>query len=213
MMPLEIIPMVLGAIENNTYLIADTESGLAAVVDPSFDIQPTADEILRRGWTLDAIWLTHAHFDHIAGVSSLLAALDSAAPVALHSADLPLYHNGGGASIFGFSLGPLPEPTVLLKHDQTISLGDHHLRVLHTPGHTPGHVVLYSSEEKSLFCGDLIFFLVIGRTDLPGGNYAHLEASIRSQVYVLPPETRLLSGHGAETTVGDEKKNNPFVSA
>ena len=76
-MPLEIIPMVLGAIENNTYLIADTKSGLAAVVDPSFDIQPAADEILRRGLTLDAIWLTHAHFDHIAGVSSLLAALDS----------------------------------------------------------------------------------------------------------------------------------------
>ena len=156
-MPLEIIPMVLGAIENNTYLIADTESGLAAVVDPSFDIQPAADEILRRGWTLDAIWLTHAHFDHIAGVSSLLAALDSAAPVALHSADLPLYHGGGGASIFGFSLGPLPEPTVLLKHDQTISLGDHHLRVLHTPGHTPGHVALYSAEVKSVFCGDLDF--------------------------------------------------------
>jgi hydroxyacylglutathione hydrolase len=209
-MPLEIIPLVLGAIENNTYLIADGETGLTAVVDPSFDIQPAADVILQHGWTLDAIWLTHAHFDHIAGVSTLLQALGSPAPVALHPADLPLYHGGGGASIFGFNLGPLPEPSLLLKHELSIFIGSHPLRVLHTPGHTPGHVAFYSSEEKSLFCGDLIFYRGIGRTDLPGGNYRQLEESIRSQVYVLPTDTRLLSGHGPETTVGDEMKNNPF---
>ena len=114
-MPLEIISLILGAIENNTYLLADTETGLSAVVDPSFDIQPAAEEIRRRGWTLDAIWLTHAHFDHIAGVSSLLQLLGSAAPIALHPADLPLYHGGGGASIFGFELDPLPKPALLLS--------------------------------------------------------------------------------------------------
>lgn len=211
-MTLEIITLVLGAIENNTYLIADSETGSAAVIDPSFDIQPVADEILQRGWTLEAIWLTHAHFDHIAGVSSLLQSLGSDATIALHPDDLLLYHNGGGAGMFGFSLASLPEPSVLLKHNQTISIGGHNLRILHTPGHTPGHVAFYSVEGNCLFCGDLIFYHGIGRTDLPGGNIIHLEASIRSQVFVLPSDTRLLSGHGPETTVGDEIMNNPFVS-
>lgn len=212
-MPLEIIPFFLGAIENNTYLVAEPLSGSAAVVDPSFDIQPVADEIRRRGWSLTAIWLTHAHFDHIAGVGDLLHALGSTAPVALHPADLPLYHNGGGARLFGFTLSQLPEPKIFLAHDQHILLGAHSLQVRHTPGHTAGHVIFYSADENAAFCGDLIFYHGIGRTDLPGGNYANLEKSIRSQVYVLPPATRLLSGHGPETTVGEESRHNPFVSA
>ncbi len=210
-MPLEIVSLALGPMENNTYLIADTETREAVVVDPSFDSQIVLEEAKRRNWKLTAIWLTHAHFDHIAGVKLLSEAFQPRLPVGLHPDELPLWKQGGGGRIFGMHVDPGPEPALHFEHEQTLCLGKHEIEVRHTPGHTPGHVIFYSSEAGVVLCGDLIFYHSVGRTDLPGGNLEDLLQSIHTQILTLPPTTRLLSGHGLETTVEEEKKENPFL--
>jgi hydroxyacylglutathione hydrolase len=109
-------------------------------------------------------------------------------------------------------IDPGPEPTIDLYHDQILHLGSNRLEVRHAPGHTRGHVMFYCQADQVLFCGDVIFQGSIGRTDLPGGDYETLIQSIRSQVLNLPDDTRLLSGHGPETTVGVERRYNPFFT-
>jgi glyoxylase-like metal-dependent hydrolase (beta-lactamase superfamily II) len=131
--------------------------------------------------------------------------------VALHPNDHVLWRAGGGGTLFGFDIDPGPEPTIDLVHGQILKLGSYEFEVRFTPGHTTGHCVLYVPSEKVCFCGDLIFNSSVGRTDLPGGNWETLVKSIREQIFTMPDDTRLLSGHGPETTVGDEKRNNPFV--
>lgn len=210
-MALEILTLPLGPMENNTYLIADSETGQAVAVDPSFDSELVLDELNRRGWKLTGIWLTHAHFDHIAGVKTLLDATQPQPVVGLHPLDLPLWRQGGGARIFGQQVEPGPEPKLHFEHEQTLSLGKEVLEVRHTPGHTPGHVTFYSRSARAALCGDLIFFRGVGRTDLPGGDMETLLQSIHTQILTLPPDTRLLSGHGPETTVKDEQAENPFL--
>lgn len=211
-MPVEIHAYNLGALENNSYLLVESSTGQAIVVDPSFDPAPMIDDISRNRWTLQAIWLTHAHFDHLAGVNALISTSHQNIPLALHPADLPLLRERGGARLFGFQIPPIPEPSLFLSHLDTLPLGNEHVQVRHTPGHSPGHVVFHLAGQSVVFCGDLIFYRGVGRTDLPGSNGRQLVESIRTQIYTLPPETRLLSGHGPETTVGDEMRENPFVS-
>jgi len=210
-MPLEIIQFELGELENNTYLMADPLSNKAVVIDPGFDSQVVASEARKRGWEIQAIWLTHAHFDHIAGIIDILSISNNSLPIGLHPDDLSLLKQGGGASLFGFHLKPSPEPTLWFTHGQVIFVGGYSISVRHTPGHTAGHVVFYSLESSLVLCGDLIFYHGIGRTDLLGGNHATLLRSIREQILSLPDETRLLSGHGPESTVAEERDNNPFL--
>ena len=211
-MSLEFLSLTLGPLENNSYVLADLKSRQAVVIDPSFDSHILLDALTERGWQLTAVWLTHAHFDHLAGISELERAGHTALPVALHAADLPLYHQAGGAQMFGFDLPRPPEPQQLLEHDQEIRLGDQTIRVLHTPGHSPGHVVFSVPSLGVVFCGDLIFFRGVGRTDLPGSSTKALYQSIRDQIFTLPPSTLLLSGHGPQTNVGDEIRANPFMN-
>jgi hydroxyacylglutathione hydrolase len=131
--------------------------------------------------------------------------------VALHPLDYNLWRMQGGAPFFGMRIDPGPEPTIDLVHGQLLHLGDNLLEVRHAPGHTPGHVVFYCPREKVCFCGDVIFQDSIGRTDLPGGDFDTLMTSIRTQIMSLPDETRLLSGHGPQTTVAIERRQNPFL--
>ena len=208
---IEIVPFVLGPVATNAYLVGEPHNRSAVVIDPAWDGELIVDEARRRGWNITELWLTHAHFDHIGGVAAILRLIQPAPKVALHSLDLPLYSAQGGASLFGMRIEPTPEPSVRLKHGQILSLGMQAFEVRHCPGHTPGHVVFYCAAEKVLFCGDVIFWGSIGRTDLPGGNYDALINSIKSQVLTLPNDTRLLSGHGGETTVGVERRTNPFL--
>jgi hydroxyacylglutathione hydrolase len=210
-MSLEILQCKLDPMDNNTYLIADNASGQAAVIDPSFNSQGILEKARQRGWRLGAIWLTHAHFDHIAGVSTLHRLSDTPLTTGLHTDDLALYRQSGGAGMFGIEMEPGPEPGHLFSHGEMLHLGEEVLEVRHTPGHTPGHVIFYSAALKTAFCGDLIFFRGVGRTDLPGSSHAQLLQSIREQVFRLPKETRLLCGHGPETTVGEELRENPFL--
>jgi hydroxyacylglutathione hydrolase len=210
-MPLEILTFVLGPLENNTYAIVDPLTHNAVLVDPSFNIEEAVESLDRSGWKINAVWITHAHFDHIAGVNNLPAAMQQGLSIGLHPLDLPLWQEGGGARMFGFHLGKLPQPNLLFQHGQLLSLGDETVEVRHTPGHSPGHVSFYVPSANTLLSGDVIFHHSIGRTDLPGSDYSQLVTSIRAEVYTLPPETRPLSGHGPATTVAEEITNNPFV--
>jgi len=208
---LSIISFVLGPVQTNAYLIADDENGAAAVIDPAAEGEVILAEAQRRGWRIGHIWLTHAHFDHISGSAAVADGSSPPPPVGLHPGDYWLWRNEGGAPLFGMRIDPGPEPTIDLVHGKILRLGGVELEVRHTPGHTPGHVVFYCPAEKVVFCGDLIFQGSVGRTDLPGGDFNQLVESIRTQILSLPDETRLLSGHGPETTVGEERVSNPFL--
>jgi hydroxyacylglutathione hydrolase len=223
---LEIVSFTLGPAQTNAYLVADSETMEAAVIDPAWDGHVILEAARTRGWRIAHLWYTHAHFDHIGGAGAIADALNPLPLVALHPNDHVLWRAGGGGSFFGFDIDPGPEPTIDFTHGQILRLGNVEFEVRFTPGHTIGHCILYvanpnpraerseplvESSRSVCFCGDLIFAGSVGRTDLPGGNWEQLEESIRTQVYTLPDDTRLLPGHGPETTVGEEKRSNPFV--
>jgi glyoxylase-like metal-dependent hydrolase (beta-lactamase superfamily II) len=210
---LAIVPLILGPVATNAYLIADSDTCEAVVIDPAWDGHSIAAEAIQHKWRISQIWITHAHFDHIGGVGDLARALDAAPVIALHPDDRLLWDTQGAAALFGFALPASPAPTLDLAHSMGLRLGRTIFKVLHTPGHTPGHCVFYCADAGVCFCGDLIFQHSVGRTDLPGGDWKTLVTSIRTQVFSLPDATRLFSGHGPETTVGQEKNGNPFVHA
>jgi glyoxylase-like metal-dependent hydrolase (beta-lactamase superfamily II) len=224
---LDIVSFTLGPAQTNAYLVADSETKDAAVIDPAWDGERILAAARQRGWRIAHLWYTHAHFDHIGGAGAIADALNPLPLVALHPNDHVLWRAGGGGALFGFDIDPGPEPTIDFYQGQILRLGSVEFEVRFTPGHTPGHCILYvanplaerrgsdllprSRSAGVCFCGDVIFAGSVGRTDLPGGSWGQLEHSIRTQVFSLPDETRLLSGHGPETTVGEEKRNNPFV--
>jgi len=213
-MMLEVVSLTLGPLPNNVYLLGDNATGDAVVIDPSFESQAVLDRAEEKGWTLRGIWLTHAHFDHIAGAGEIAKTYDPALPVGLHPDDLAWYEQDGGAAKFGLSIPPLPSVSLSFDHGMRIGLHNGQtpvVEVRHAPGHSPGHVVFYVESLGVLFCGDVIFHQGIGRTDLPGGDADTLVSSIQTQVFTLPDETRLLPGHGPETTVGFERDNNPYL--
>jgi len=209
---IEILRMELGMAQTNTYLVGDTASGTAVVIDPAWQGDRIARAASDRGWRIGSIWLTHAHFDHFGGAGGVADAYDVPVPVALHPLDQPLWRAMGGAALFGMnSFDPGPEPTIDLEQGMQLRLADQVFEVRHTPGHTPGHVIFVDLELEVVFCGDLIFLQGVGRTDLPGGSWGTLLTSIREEILTLPDDVQLFSGHGPATTVGDERRGNPFL--
>ncbi|MEW6717343.1 MAG: MBL fold metallo-hydrolase [Chloroflexota bacterium] len=209
---LSIVPFVLGPVMTNTFLLADSETKEAAVIDPAWEGGVIVKEAEKHNWHIRYIWVTHAHFDHMAGTAGITDSIQPQPEIALHPDDLLLWHNQGGAPFFGIRIDPAPLPTRELEHGQLLRLGNYDFEVRHAPGHSPGHVMFYCAAENVLFSGDVIFMGSIGRTDLPGGDYDTLITSIRTQVLTLPEKTRILNGHGLETTVGRERKHNPFLT-
>jgi hydroxyacylglutathione hydrolase len=208
---MKMLTFVLGPVETNAYLLADEVTGEAVVIDPAWDGAVIQAAAKNQGWQITQLWLTHAHFDHIGGAAALVQGAQPPPSLAIHPADLPLWRLQGGAPLFGLHFDPGPEPDLLLSHGQRLKVGSLEFEVRHAPGHTPGHVLFYSASECILFSGDVIFASGIGRTDLPGGDYATLMHSIQTQVLTLPDDPRLLSGHGEATTVGWERRWNPFL--
>jgi hydroxyacylglutathione hydrolase len=196
----------LGPLQTNCYLLAgETE---AVVIDPGGNPTPVLDFLKENGLTLTHILNTHLHFDHTAGNKVLSDA--TGAPVLANKGDAPHLDTWLGK---GGDMGlPLIDPFEwdnLEPGEKTFAGLE--CRILHTPGHSEGSLTFYFPEAKTAFVGDLIFYRSIGRTDFPGGDMDVLKQSVREHIFSLPDETVLLSGHGPETSVGDEKNHNPFV--
>ena len=200
--------LTLGMVQTNCYLAGCEESGEGVIIDPADEAGLILTEVEKVGLTIKYVLNTHAHFDHSLANGDVVKA--TRAPLALHPLDLPLLRQNGGAAFFGMEVSASPEPDMELAEGDTISFGRYTLRVLFTPGHTPGHVSFYESSAAIIFDGDVLFAGGIGRTDLPGGDYDTLINSIRSKLFEFPDDVVIYPGHGPETTIGEEKINNPF---
>ncbi len=200
----------LGPLQTNSYFIGSEATKKAVIIDPSWDGALIAQFIADSGFTLEKILLTHAHFDHVGGLNELKAVHD--VPVYAHPDALPmLEHAAASAAHFGVEMQAIAPPEQTIQAGDAIAVGDLTLQVLYTPGHAPGHVSFYLPEHNVVFSGDALFRGSIGRTDLPGGDYQQLITSIESELLTLPDETQVLSGHGAATSIGQERKTNPFL--
>jgi len=188
----------------NCYVVTDGEEAL--VIDPGE--APRALLQALDGLKVRSIVNTHCHCDHCGGNGELVR--QTGAELAIHREDLPLLHAAEQQGyMFGLHVPPSPEPTRYLQEGDIVEAGAVRLRVLHAPGHSPGHVVL--AGDGFVFAGDVLFAGSIGRTDLPGGDYETLMASIRDKLLPLPDDTIVYSGHGPSTTIGEERATNPFL--
>ena len=201
-----------GVAMTNAWLIADEAARQAVLFDaPDHTIGPLLDEVARRGWEVTGLWLTHGHFDHFAD-HPVVRERFPGSKVLLHALDEPKVLNPDlQTRRFGLPFRiPSLKPDAHVADNQTLKLGSLDVVVLHTPGHSPGHVAYYFPKAGALVGGDLIIGGSVGRTDLPDSNHQELEASIR-RVMALPDSTRLFGGHGPPTTLREERENNPFV--
>ncbi|MFO8175138.1 MAG: MBL fold metallo-hydrolase [Longimicrobiales bacterium] len=201
-----------GDLGENGYLVELDDSGFGVVIDPGAAAPSMVRHIQEKGLSLAAILLTHAHLDHVEGLPHLRDHFPDA-PIYLHPDDDRLYQ-GVDAQARAFNLplvGPLPPTDRPLVHGEVLAFQGVEVQVRHAPGHAPGHVIFILAREEAAFVGDVIFRGAIGRADLMGGDFHQLMGSIREQVLTLPDQTTLFTGHGPETTVGWERKTNPFL--
>ena len=209
MSELEVVTLPNGQFAENCYLVADSRTREAVIIDPGEEPAMFLAELDTRGWTLRGIWLTHAHIDHILGVAAVRQA--TGAPIHLHPLDRPIYDAlPQFGSWVGLQLEPPPPPDVELTAGVPVWVGRFEFDVRVTPGHSPGSVSFVGHDM--VFGGDVLFNGSVGRTDLPGGDAATLMASIQSQFLSLPDSTVVHSGHGPATTVGVERLTNPFLT-
>jgi len=199
--------------QENTYVLSD-ETKQSAIIDPGCYENHEKLELTRflekNELTPTTILLTHSHIDHVLGIAYLVNKYNL--PLEMNEIDLqglrsvPIY-----GQTWGINAEPAPEPTMLLNEGDTVSFGNITLDVIFTPGHSPGSICFFHKETKTLIAGDVLFQESIGRTDLPGGNYDTLIKSIKEKLFVLADDVTVYPGHGPSTTIGEEKRENPFL--
>jgi hydroxyacylglutathione hydrolase len=206
---LELTHFTVGPLGNNMYVLHDAASRRCAIVDPGIAADEVLDFVRAEGLKVELLLLTHAHFDHAYGCAQFAAA--TGAPIAMHPADAAMLA-GLRETCIRWGLAPPetpPAPGLLLAHGQTLDVCGQAVEVRHTPGHCPGQVAYIW--EGHCVSGDTLFHRGIGRYDLPGCSYEELERSIREQLFTLPDETRVWPGHGQPTSIGEERRLNPFI--
>ncbi len=199
----------VGPLQTNCYIVGCEDTKEGAIIDPGGDAKRILAEVERLGLKIKYVINTHGHFDHTLANKEVVKA--TGAPLAIHSADAPMLTQGGGAFFFGLMGKASPPADTIMEEGQVLTLGQIELEVLHTPGHSPGSICLYSEKDGVLFDGDVLFNMGIGRSDLPGGSYSVLMRSIQ-KLLALPDETTVYPGHGPATTIGRERRSNPFLS-
>jgi glyoxylase-like metal-dependent hydrolase (beta-lactamase superfamily II) len=209
-MSIEIRTLRLGPLDNNTYLVTCASTRETAVLDVGFEPEAVVGEVRRHDLRVRWLLGTHAHYDHAAGMRAVQLAVGG--DYALHPLDRPLL---AALSLQGSMFGFPPAEAPVIAHDlvdgERIAVGEESLEVIFTPGHAPGHCAFRCGD--ALFVGDVLFRESVGRTDLPGGSFEALERSIRERLFPLGDDLRCLTGHGPETTIGHERRFNPFVGA
>jgi glyoxylase-like metal-dependent hydrolase (beta-lactamase superfamily II) len=207
-MSLESFPV--GPLACNCTILGDEKTGEAIVIDPGDEVERIHRRLSRLGLTLKKILVTHAHIDHIGGALRLKQL--TGAPILLNEDDLPLLATmTTQAGWLGMAVPETAPPDGNLADGQMVGLEGYPATVLHTPGHSQGSVCLHFAPLKLLVAGDTLFAGSIGRTDLPGGNFDQIIDSLHKRLLPLPDETRVLTGHGPETTIGAERRSNPFL--
>ena len=198
----------VGPFASNCYIVGSESTKEGLIIDPGDEAREILKSVKDLGLDIKIIVLTHGHIDHIGALKEVKEA--TGAEVAIHTDDAQSLHGGGQSlgALFGLSYEAPPSPDRLLKGGDSIDVGDLHFMVLHTPGHTPGGICLLG--HGMVFTGDTLFNYGIGRTDL-GGSYSQLMNSIHTKLMVLPDDTTVCPGHGPETTIGAERRGNPFL--
>ncbi len=206
-MAIEAIPV--GPLQVNCYLLTCDATGKGVVIDPGDEGSRILDAVSASGCELVGVINTHGHFDHIGANAYILE--QTGTELMMHADDVPLLVQAAShANIYGLSVVPSsPEPNRLLAEGDEVAVGELRLKVIHLPGHSPGGICLHVGHD--LFVGDGLFAGSVGRTDLPGGNHEQLIAGIRKKLLVLPDDTAVHPGHGPSTTIGREKRHNPFL--
>lgn len=208
-MVIETFPV--GLLQCNCTLVGDESTGEAMVIDPGDNVNYILERLAARKVTLKQIVVTHAHIDHVGGALRLKRA--TGAPILLNENDMPLLKMMDvQAAWLGVTPPEVAAPDENAREGMVVSVGAHKAQVLHTPGHTQGSICLHFADGKLLFAGDTLFAGSIGRTDLPGGDGRQILRSIHDRLMPLPDETRVIPGHNEETTIGEERELNPFLS-
>ncbi|MBL7683561.1 MAG: MBL fold metallo-hydrolase [Flavipsychrobacter sp.] len=209
---LQLQGFTFNAFQENTYVLYN-EQKHCWIIDPGMyeteEVAYLTSFINDNKLIPQAIINTHCHIDHIFGVNAIKDIYNI--PFGVHKSDLPVLQGAAGsAMLFGFRFGSVPVPDFFIAENEAL-LGLKTIKVLFTPGHSPGSVSFFAPEEGFLISGDVLFNGSIGRTDLPGGDFKTLVNSIKTQIFVLPDDTQVFSGHGPATSIGDEKRYNPFL--